>query len=123
MGTFVSPIRIPSTQIVRRERPSWLTIAAAAISSGKTPAAAIGVADAFEQLLWEDYLACPTIEDQPPSDSLTYDYHPNPPASEASQELIAAQDELIAAQDELIAAQDELIAAQDELNDGEEHDA
>jgi len=67
MGTFVSPVRVPTTQIVRRERHSWLTIAAAAIASGKTPDAAIGVADAFEHQLWEEIQACPTIEDKPPS--------------------------------------------------------
>jgi hypothetical protein len=54
--------RQPTPEILRRERPSWLTIAAAAIASGKSPGSAIHAADAFERQLWEEIQACPTIE-------------------------------------------------------------
>ena len=54
--------RQPTPEIMRRERPSWLTIAAAAIASGKSPGAAIHAADAFERQLWEEIQACPTVD-------------------------------------------------------------
>jgi hypothetical protein len=86
MGTYIKQYTIPSEQVLRRERSAWLTIAAAAISSGKAPRKAIQIADDFTECLLADFKACPLVDCPPAARPWLIDEvaprHPKPPENE-----------------------------------------
>lgn len=63
MPTFL----LPTDKILRRRHSSWLAVAAAAISNGKSVPVAIDIADEFEAQLYADLNGCAVIEDRPPA--------------------------------------------------------